>query len=264
MKRNTTTRCLLGIILIVMLLCTACAGTQQKADAAPAVPEVHAIAVPEDYPTAQDEDGADAYAGALDHADSAYYAINDYYNMSSGNGLHILSHFDTYQQTTEYTCGAASALMVLHWFGEDRFDELQIGDMVDIDTEKGTSVEGLAAMFEELGWSVQSHADTDYFFLSEEEWEAFIIEHLDAGIPIMVDWVDWGGHWQVVVGLDGCGTEDPYDDVLILADPYDITDHYQDGYYTYPLGRFFYLWFEGPCAAKAEPYVQPFVVASPG
>ncbi|MBR0373967.1 MAG: hypothetical protein IJH91_05530 [Mogibacterium sp.] len=78
-----------------------------------------------------------------------------------------------------------------------------------------------------------------------------------------MDWVDWAGHWQVVIGLDTCGTDDPYDDVLIMADPYDVTDHYQDGYYTVPLGRFFYMWREGPCAGKDEPYQQPFVVASP-
>lgn len=55
----------------------------------------------------------------------------------------------------------------------------------------------------------------------------------------MVDWEDWRGHWQVAIGIDTCNTDDPYDDVLIMADPYDITDHYQDGYYLVPFGRFF-------------------------
>ena len=79
----------------------------------------------------------------------------------------------------------------------------------------------------------------------------------------MVDWVDWAGHWQVLIGIDTCGTDTPYDDVLIFADPYDVTDHKQDGYYTYPLGRFFGMWREGPCSGKAEPYQQPFVAAWP-
>ena len=51
----------------------------------------------------------------------------------------------------------------------------------------------------------------------------------------MVDWIDWGGHWQVIIGLDTIGTDDTEDDVLVMADPYDTTDHYQDGYYTVPL-----------------------------
>mgnify|MGYP006967368385 CR=1 FL=1 len=32
--------------------------------------------------------------------------------------------------------------------------------------------------------------------------------------------------------IDTCSSDSPYDDVLIFADPYDVTDHKQDGYYT--------------------------------
>ena len=77
----------------------------------------------------------------------------------------------------------------------------------------------------------------------------------------MCDWTDWGGHWQVIIGIDTCETDDPYDDVLIMADPYDVTDHNKDGYFVVPLGRFFYMWREGICAHKSNPYEQPFVVA---
>ena len=53
------------------------------------------------------------------------------------------------------------------------------------------------------------------------------------------------------------------DDVLIMADPYDTPDHYQDGYYAVPLGRFYYMWREGSGGETHDPYVQPFVVAEP-
>jgi len=46
----------------------------------------------------------------------------------------------------------------------------------------------------------------------------------------MIGWNDWGGHWQVIVGYDNMGTETTQDDVIIVADPYDTTDHNQDGY----------------------------------
>ena len=55
------------------------------------MPDLHAIAYPEDYPTTQDEYGADAYAGALNHADSQYYIAHDFYHAKSGGSLHILS-----------------------------------------------------------------------------------------------------------------------------------------------------------------------------
>jgi len=38
---------------------------------------------------------------------------------------------------------------------------------------------------------------------------------------------------------------------------------YQDGYYIFPFGRFFDMWREGPCAEKAEPYIQAYVTARP-
>ena len=66
----------------------------------------------------------------------------------------------------------------------------------------------------------------------------------------MIGWNDWGGHWQVLIGYDNMGTETTQDDVLIVADPYDTTDHNQDGYGVYGAERFlynftFYNFFEG-------------------
>lgn len=227
------------------------------------LPAVHPIEYDTGLDTLDDGDGADAFDHALDHADTRYYVINDYYNMTSGDGLHILSNFRSYQQTTSYSCGCASALMVLNHYGNHDYNELDICRLAGTDTTKGTSVEGLADFFRSIGWETTFHADTDLRFQSIEECEAFFITMLDSGTPIMVDWADWAGHWQVLIGLDSCGTDSPYDDVLIMADPYDVTDHYQDGYYIFPFGRFFDMWFEGPCAGKPEPFQQPFVVAAP-
>lgn len=257
--RKVTVRLLAALLVIMMILPLLFTGLNARAEE----PEKHEIPYPADYPPPEEEEGADSYAGVLDHPYSRYYVINDYYNMESGDTLHILGHFDTYQQTTEYTCGPSSALMVLHRFGVDNYDELQISELVHLDPATGTSVEGMAEFFAELGWNVDSHADVELRFDAIEEAEAYLLEKLDAGIPVMVDWVDWAGHWQVVIGLDECGTDDPYDDVLILADPYDITDHYQDGYYIYPFGRFFDMWSEGACTQKVAPYNQPFVAAWP-
>ena len=68
----------------------------------------------------------------------------------------------------------------------------------------------------------------------------FIQETLAAGNPILIGWNDWGGHWQVIVGYDTIGTETTQDDVIIVADPYDTTDHNQDGYGVYSAERFLY------------------------
>ena len=63
---------------------------------------------------------------------------------------------------------------------------------------------------------------------------------LAEGKPVMFCWNDWGGHWQVIIGYDTMGTETTQDDVIIVADPYDTTDHNQDGYGVYGAERFLY------------------------
>ena len=238
-------------------------GNDMRPPETDSLPEVHAIAYPESYRANLERDGASSFAGKVNHARSKYYVPNDYYNMESDETLHILTHFETYQQTTEYTCGAACALMVLNWFGLKRYHENLIGQLVETHPTKGSTVENIADFFDLIGWVSEYHAAPKRKFDTIEDFEAFVIDRIDRGIPILVDWVDWAGHWQVIIGIDTCGTETPYDDVLIIADPYDVTDHFQDGYYIFPLGRFFGMWREGPCAEKQEPYLQPFVVAYP-
>ena len=61
-----------------------------------------------------------------------------------------------------------------------------------------------------------------------EIWTEDIRGWLAEGTPVMVCWNDWGGHWQVIVGYDTMGTESEQDDVILVADPYDTTDHNQD------------------------------------
>ena len=221
------------------------------------------IPYPVKYGNSPSLDGASSFCGITEHPQSRYYVANDFFRMKSDATLHILSQFQTYQQTTEYTCGAASALMVLNWFGQKQYHEKAVAGLLETHETKGSSVENIADLFDLIGWNVDSHASAERRFQTVEDAEKAIIDYIDRGIPIMVDWVDWAGHWQVLIGIDTCGTDTPYDDVLIFADPYDVTDHKQDGYYTYPLGRFFGMWREGPCAEKANPYQQPFVAAWP-
>lgn len=217
----------------------------------------------ESYKESPTQEGASAFAGKLDHPDSKYYKHNDFYNMKSDENLHILSHFKTYQQTTEYTCGPSCILMMLNWFGVDNYHERYIAEVVKSVPKHGTTMQNIVMFFKSLGWNVDSHASQETKFRSVEEFEKFVIKHIDNSLPIMVNWVDWAGHYQVIVGIDTCGTDSPYDDVLILADPYDVTDHMQDGYYVFPLGRFYEMWFEGPCANRVTPYKQPYIVAYP-
>ena len=94
-----------------------------------------------------------------------------------------------------------------------------------------------------------------------EDWYGLIPYLLEKDIPIMIGWDEWGGHWQVIVGYDDMGTpEATQDDVLILADPYDTTDHNQDGYVIESFERLVYGWYS---SYDEENLHNEFIVAFP-
>jgi hypothetical protein len=75
---------------------------------------------------------------------------------------------------------------------------------------------------------------------------------LQKGIPIIVDNIDWSGHYRVIIGYDTMGDDCFENDVLIMADPYDTTDHLQDGYGIELAARFYYMWFAGDLDANGK------------
>lgn len=184
------------------------------------------------------EYGADSIEREGDHEDSPYYSQIDPYNMESTDTLTILPHFKTIQQTDERTCALACVLMVMDYFdradGYDEFDLLMLHpqgeDMLS------TSLPEAIEIFDQVGgFDLTTTRNYD-----ESLTLAAIQQFLKADMPVMVCWNDWGGHWQVIIGYDTMGTESEQDDVLIVADPYDTTDHNQDGYGIYPALRFYY------------------------
>ncbi len=179
---------------------------------------------------------------------SMYWQIPDFYNASSSDTLTILTNFKTTQQVTDWSCGPSSALMVLEWYGmRGDLNEMDLAYLRKNDKPGATTLGQMVNIFEGLEknmgqkWDVFSTFDADvdwnedgYPALSYKGEEItffdFIPQVLSEGKPIIVGWNDWGGHYQVIIGYDTMGTETTADDVLILADPFDTTDHHQDGY----------------------------------
>ena len=105
--------------------------------------------------------------------------------------------------------------------------------------------------FEKIGWDVHSSIK-DKTPDSYKNFLKFVESNLKNNTPIIVENVDWGGHWRVIIGYDSMGTAYQSDDVLIMADPYDTTDHLQDGYSIVPAERFFYMWFDHQLFPQSE------------
>lgn len=189
-----------------------------------------------------EEDGSDSVERMGDHEGSPYFNHIDFYNMESTDALTILPRFKTIQQSSEWSCGVASALMVLEWYGlRGDYDEHSLSMLRPQGDKPGaTSLSQMVEMFGGVGGfdcysAIDAGEDVYNVFTF-----GFIRETLAAGNPIMIGWNDWGGHWQVIIGYDDMGTEIEQDDVIIVADPYDTTDHNQDGYGVYPAERFLY------------------------
>ena len=268
--RNTKT--LIAVIACLVLAFSFClygCGSSDES-ASTSAPEKHLLAYPDGYDT--DSEGASSYDGWCDNPDTAYFKINDYYNMESEGTLHILTGFSPYEQSTEYSCGPACGVMLVNWFGGDteKYDELTICKLSGTTEEAGTDAEGMNGFFkDELGWYTEFNFSTkDKFSWDDsddplQDFEDYCVEMIDNGVPITVDWSDWGGHWQCIIGIDTCQEDNSADDVLIFADPYDTSDHYQDGYYTYSAERFFYQWHEGEASTLDGPAQQPYLVVMP-
>lgn len=201
---------------------------------------------------------------------SPYYDMLDVYGTEDevrkavgSDSLKILDKFQTIQQATEWTCGVTSALMTINHFGMNCERKNGSGLETDISLAQhrqdgatgATYVEGMDEIFDYMSseynqkWVTFSDQDLVYNedwevnFLGSKGLETDLVPYLiDNNVPIMIGWDEWGGHWQVIIGYDDMDTEETQDDVLILADPYDTTDHNQNGYVLESCDRLMYGW----------------------
>lgn len=226
--------------------------------------ESHVIPYPAGYNTTTE--GASSYNGLGNVKQSPYYSSIDYCNLQSTTTLTLLSKYKTYQQTTEITCGPAAALTVLIHFDNTNWDELKIAKMMGTKPAVGTDTKGMVKFFKQIGWDVKSSLTTTSkdgtTFGTVQEFKAFVLSNLKNNTPILVENIDWGGHWRAIIGYDTMGTETTADDVLILADSYDTADQSQDGYVVNPVEKFYYMWFDAHMLPKGQQQ-QQWIVAKP-
>lgn len=241
--------------------------------------------------------GAAAVENDYQQDGSPYYNFYDFYNYKNGDSifptktLRMVENFKTVQQSTEWTCGCTSALMVMEHFGKNGTvsTPLETDASLSMKRQNGkpgaTYLSGMKEMFDYMNttygqdwvtftrndmtdpdseWSTyKGKSGTEYVLQAGRSGNGLIPYLIDNGIPVMIGSDDWGGHWQVIVGYDDMGTDRTQDDVLIVADPYDTTDHDCDGYYVKPFERLVYGWnssFEERGQGTTE---NDFIVAIP-
>ncbi len=200
--------------------------------------------------------------GNQDIQTSPYFAAPDVYNLQSNDHLTVLSHFKTRQQSTGYTCAPVAAAMVVeHFLGRLPHTEEEIAAIMQSNNLNGTTIKGVANYFTSLGWQVQSSSNstTPANFAS---FRQFVQQALRSNTPIIIENVEWGGHYRVIIGYDTMGTDYPGDDVVILADSFDLADHVQDGYNIENAQKLYYMWFDAQLFSRSE-QKNPWLIAKP-
>ena len=164
--------------------------------------------------------------------------------MKSSGNLILLEKFKTYQQTSPYTCGIASLIMAVNYLDGTVLNETEMAIKAEANNETGIFIANLEKLVGELGYEYEcktNFTEEECPSLDEEKFSEYIRESLANKEPIIVISNDWGGHYSVIIGYDDMGTKDFIDDdVIILADPYDTSDHINDGYTIFSYERFYY------------------------
>lgn len=198
-------------------------------------------------------EGGQQFQGKHDILNTPYYSRIDFYNKKSSGSFMILEKFKTYQQTSEYTCGCASLIMALYYIDETIISEKDCAEKSDTGTNiklnshgtYGTYPIDLEKAIINYGFNTESNrnfTEENSPFRDEISFIKYVKEAIKSKEPIIVLSNDWGGHYINIIGYDSMGTEDLYiDDVLIVADSYDTSDHVNDGYVVWSLERFYSL-----------------------
>lgn len=196
-----------------------------------------------------------------------YFNYYDFYNMKSDDHLTIITKFKTYFQTTISTCGPACVLMMLNYYGDYSMNEMEIAKEVCCKIPGGTKIQNISTFFTNKGYKVDCSIDkkrdeNEKIFSTFLDFKKFVIKNLKKGYPILVENVDLGGHYKLIIGYDQTDFENSRQDVVIFADPAENTNGNRDGYYYESAYRFYLSWFDDHHLPREHKF-QPYLVAVP-
>lgn len=170
-----------------------------------------------------------------------YYTGIDFDTLKPNEHLTVIPLKSYRQQVTNFSCGSAAAMTVMSYYGmpvsNTNAEEVLIAREMNSNVSEKTGInpEQIASWFNRQGWNAT---------WSTGGSREMLRNNLKNGIPTMVEWMDWGGHWVVVVGYDTRGTENVWDDVIIFADSVDCHDDRVDGITYFNYGEFDAMWFD--------------------
>jgi ABC-type bacteriocin/lantibiotic exporter with double-glycine peptidase domain len=158
----------------------------------------------------------------------------------------------SYQQEKDHTCGQAATRTLLELWKLPVPSEAELEREMGSTEKCGTSFAAMVEALRKRGLVVKHGTDGTLELLRRS---------IAEGIPVVVQWIDWGGHWVVVVGYDTKGTAAGDDDELWLADPWDRVDGERDGLTVFNAERFDSMWFGEMCLNNGKPVPRMYLQA---
>ncbi len=190
--------------------------------------------------------------------------VAHFYGLKSVKNF-ILLPIKGYQQTEDYTCGPASVMSLMNYYGMlsskqmNKTTELKIAKEMGTTKEVGTSPQQIINWLEHHGFEVKS---------GENGTVSMLQDNLKKGIPTIVEWIDWGGHWEVVTGYNAVGkTSDEDKDTIFFANP---SAHFENANIKFINGitifnpdRFASMWFDAQYFNPGHLVKGIYIVAVP-
>lgn len=172
-------------------------------------------------------------------------AVDQYFGFRSSSKT-IMLDLKGYQQTEDYTCAPASAMSLMRYYGMltdqqmTRGTEMKIAREMGTNNHTGTSPTQFVNWLQTHGFKVSYHQNGDIKTL---------YGNLKKGIPTIVEWIDWGGHWEVVTGYNQTNKQRNTDlDTILFADPSAHLQYPQkpfiNGITSFNASRFNSMWFD--------------------
>ncbi|MFT4694347.1 MAG: hypothetical protein ACI8TE_001260 [Francisella sp.] len=96
-----------------------------------------------------------------------------------------------YQQTTDIACGLAAVMSLLHYYGTLKDSDMNSKIELQIAKEMGTNDDYGATVKQMVKWLENYSFEVKFGTNGVIE---LLYKSIDAGIPVLVDWIDWGGH----------------------------------------------------------------------
>lgn len=198
-------------------------------------------------------------------APSSVGAAN-YYEMKP-NPYYVSLGVKGYQQTTDYTCGPAAVMSLMRWHNLLKDSEMNAATEMRIAAEMGTgdmNAEHPGTSPEQMASWLRAHGYT--VITGENGTMEMLRSYLGKGVPVLVEWIDWGGHWVVATGYYA-DSESPSKgtDTIFFADPavHWTTTNNPDGISSFNAWRFRDMWFDAQYFKPGQLVRNIYIVAIP-